>query len=182
MAKKSSGSLVGVLLLLVPVAWVCNLCTGDHRRTPTAAPARAVDEPEPEPLTARPLPAEPPGAAEPEPGSSPRRRHGSRRAHDEPAEKTETAKAPRAARTVDPFATPDAAGDEAEIDPAELDRALDEVLDSPRSSSRSRPAPSAPAAVPSSTCCKHCGPSSKPCGNSCISLSKTCHKGQGCAC
>ena len=64
----------------------------------------------------------------------------------------------------------------------ELDRALDEVLDSPRSSSRSRPAPSAPAAVPSSTCCKHCGPSSKPCGNSCISLSKTCHKGRGCAC
>lgn len=32
-------------------------------------------------------------------------------------------------------------------------------------------------------CCKHCDPSkSKPCGDSCISLNKTCHKGAGCAC
>jgi hypothetical protein len=31
-------------------------------------------------------------------------------------------------------------------------------------------------------CCKHCGPNSQPCGESCISLSKTCHKGAGCAC
>jgi endonuclease YncB( thermonuclease family) len=37
--------------------------------------------------------------------------------------------------------------------------------------------------APSSvTCCKHCGPNSQPCGNSCISLRYTCHKGQGCAC
>jgi len=31
------------------------------------------------------------------------------------------------------------------------------------------------------TCCKHCN-NSRPCGDSCISLSKTCHKGAGCAC
>lgn len=31
-------------------------------------------------------------------------------------------------------------------------------------------------------CCKHCGPNSKPCGDSCISLDKTCHKVGGCAC
>lgn len=32
-------------------------------------------------------------------------------------------------------------------------------------------------------CCKHCNPArSKPCGDSCISLTKTCHKGAGCAC
>lgn len=33
-----------------------------------------------------------------------------------------------------------------------------------------------------SRCCKHCGASSKPCGDSCISLSKQCHKSGGCAC
>jgi hypothetical protein len=34
-----------------------------------------------------------------------------------------------------------------------------------------------------SGCCKTCNPAkSKPCGDSCISLSKTCHKGAGCAC
>jgi len=32
------------------------------------------------------------------------------------------------------------------------------------------------------SCCKHCGPNSKPCGNSCISLKYNCHKGSGCAC
>ncbi|RKI09809.1 hypothetical protein D7Y15_23205 [Corallococcus sp. AB030] len=31
-------------------------------------------------------------------------------------------------------------------------------------------------------CCKYCGSDSKPCGDSCISLDKTCHKGPGCAC
>ncbi len=32
-------------------------------------------------------------------------------------------------------------------------------------------------------CCKNCDPAkSKPCGDSCISLGKTCQKGQGCAC
>ncbi|KFE35385.1 hypothetical protein [Thioclava atlantica] len=30
-------------------------------------------------------------------------------------------------------------------------------------------------------CCKHCS-SGKACGNSCISRSKTCRKGPGCAC
>lgn len=31
-------------------------------------------------------------------------------------------------------------------------------------------------------CCKHCGSTSQPCGNSCISNSKTCHTAPGCAC
>lgn len=32
-------------------------------------------------------------------------------------------------------------------------------------------------------CCKTCNPAkSKPCGDSCIALNKTCHKGAGCAC
>lgn len=31
-------------------------------------------------------------------------------------------------------------------------------------------------------CCKHCGSSSKPCGDSCISTSSTCHSPPGCAC
>jgi len=34
----------------------------------------------------------------------------------------------------------------------------------------------------SSGCCKHCGPNSQPCGDSCISRSYTCHKAAGCAC
>jgi len=33
----------------------------------------------------------------------------------------------------------------------------------------------------SQTCCKRCN-KGKACGNSCISKSYTCHKGQGCAC
>ncbi len=42
---------------------------------------------------------------------------------------------------------------------------------------------SVPTNPPSAGCCKHCNPAkSKPCGDSCISLSKTCHVGQGCAC
>jgi hypothetical protein len=55
----------------------------------------------------------------------------------------------------------------------------------------SRPAP-APKLAPiptipapssgSSGCCKHCGVNSKACGDSCISLSKTCHQPPGCAC
>jgi hypothetical protein len=31
-------------------------------------------------------------------------------------------------------------------------------------------------------CCKECGPSSKPCGGTCIPVSKTCHTSGGCAC
>lgn len=38
-----------------------------------------------------------------------------------------------------------------------------------------------PDAVASSACCKTCT-SGKPCGDSCIAASKTCHKPPGCAC
>lgn len=31
-------------------------------------------------------------------------------------------------------------------------------------------------------CCKHCGPNSQPCGDSCISLEYVCHQPPGCAC
>lgn len=31
-------------------------------------------------------------------------------------------------------------------------------------------------------CCKHCGPDSKPCGDSCIPKDHTCTKFGGCAC
>jgi hypothetical protein len=34
---------------------------------------------------------------------------------------------------------------------------------------------------PARACCKHCGSNSQPCGDTCISLSKTCHVGVGCA-
>ena len=34
----------------------------------------------------------------------------------------------------------------------------------------------------SGACCKHCGPTSKPCGDSCINNSYTCHTPPGCAC
>jgi hypothetical protein len=50
-------------------------------------------------------------------------------------------------------------------------------LDAPSAPS----APSAPACVPASKCCKVCD-AGKACGNSCISRSKNCHKGRGCAC
>lgn len=44
--------------------------------------------------------------------------------------------------------------------------------------------PQEPAPAPAQRdCCKYCNPArSKPCGDSCISLSKTCHNGPGCAC
>ncbi len=35
---------------------------------------------------------------------------------------------------------------------------------------------------PYDPCCKHCGQSSKPCGDSCIANDKECHKEPGCAC
>jgi len=38
-----------------------------------------------------------------------------------------------------------------------------------------------PTAVPQQSCCKRCS-KGKPCGNTCISRSKTCHVGRGCAC
>lgn len=37
------------------------------------------------------------------------------------------------------------------------------------------------ACVPAAKCCKVCE-GGKACGNSCISQSKNCHKGRGCAC
>lgn len=44
------------------------------------------------------------------------------------------------------------------------------------------PAQPQPTAAPAA-CCKYCNPAkSKPCGDSCISLDKTCQKGPGCAC
>lgn len=43
--------------------------------------------------------------------------------------------------------------------------------------------PNPPPPPPSGGCCKYCNPAkSKPCGDSCISLNKTCNVGQGCAC
>lgn len=45
-----------------------------------------------------------------------------------------------------------------------------------------QPLAAPPPAGGGSSCCKHCGPSSQPCGNSCISLRYTCHVGPGCAC
>lgn len=31
-------------------------------------------------------------------------------------------------------------------------------------------------------CCKHCGSTSRPCGDTCIASDKVCHVGSGCAC
>jgi hypothetical protein len=39
----------------------------------------------------------------------------------------------------------------------------------------------APSCIPAEQCCKRCD-KGKACGNSCISRSKNCHKGRGCAC
>lgn len=36
--------------------------------------------------------------------------------------------------------------------------------------------------APVKNCCMHCGANSKPCGDACISKSKTCNKRSGCAC
>jgi len=47
---------------------------------------------------------------------------------------------------------------------------------------RATPVPTPRSSTADTGCCKHCGPNSKPCGNSCISLKYTCHKGAGCAC
>jgi len=42
--------------------------------------------------------------------------------------------------------------------------------------------PTSPPASGGGGCCKHCGPNSQPCGNSCISLRYTCRQPPGCAC
>lgn len=39
----------------------------------------------------------------------------------------------------------------------------------------------APSCIPAQQCCKRCD-KGKACGNTCISRSKNCHKGRGCAC
>lgn len=57
-------------------------------------------------------------------------------------------------------------------------------LETPRSSVA--PMTVRPTVLPDGTvlaqfCCKHCT-TGKPCGNSCISRSSTCHRGPGCAC
>jgi hypothetical protein len=96
-------------------------------------------------------------APEPEPHHTKHRGHAKRVHHDKAA----------TAEPADPTAD-------------DIDRALhDALIDPAPAPERRRPSPVAPEP---STCCKHCGPSSKPCGNSCISLSKSCHKGRGCAC
>jgi len=43
-------------------------------------------------------------------------------------------------------------------------------------------APTAPPAGGGGACCKHCGTTSKPCGDTCISLKFTCNTPPGCAC
>ena len=53
----------------------------------------------------------------------------------------------------------------------------------PTPASKLAPIPTIPApSSGSGGCCKHCGANSKACGDSCISLSKTCHQPPGCAC
>jgi hypothetical protein len=59
------------------------------------------------------------------------------------------------------------------------EQALQDALERARTQ-RSFPAPTWPTA-PSSSCCKICS-RGKACGNTCISRSKTCHVGVGCAC
>ncbi|MBI3181238.1 MAG: hypothetical protein HYZ28_03745 [Myxococcales bacterium] len=39
-----------------------------------------------------------------------------------------------------------------------------------------------PKEIPGQACCKVCGPTSRPCGDACISLKQACHKPRGCAC
>lgn len=56
------------------------------------------------------------------------------------------------------------------------------LLDADKKPARDPGDPVAPASQPSSACCKRCQRNSKPCGDSCISVSKTCHKDVGCAC
>ena len=41
--------------------------------------------------------------------------------------------------------------------------------------------PAGPACIPAGQCCKVCD-KGQACGNTCISRTKECHKGRGCAC
>ncbi|MCA9710746.1 MAG: hypothetical protein KDK70_33200 [Myxococcales bacterium] len=159
------------MLLLAPVVWVCSLCTSDDSPAPAPAPAARPPAPsQPPPVAASPAPVEDSADARtPTPAAAHERRHRPRRSHH-PGPET-----PERSETVDPWDDPDEASPTA----SDLDRALDEARSTPSSGSR----PKSPiAATPSATCCRHCGPTSKPCGDSCISRSKTCHKGRGCAC
>jgi hypothetical protein len=42
--------------------------------------------------------------------------------------------------------------------------------------------PPPPISPPAAGCCKHCGSTSQPCGDACISNKNTCHTAPGCAC
>jgi len=163
MPKRSTGSILGLLLLLLPVAWVCHLCTGSDRARPAATtPTREPSAPP----AATPVADAPvvPVAPVPEPHPAKHARHGKRSHHDTPEHET----------AVMPAAPGDATADE-------IDRALQDALIEPEPEPSRRSA-SAFDDGSGALCCKHCGPSSQPCGDSCISRSKTCHKGRGCAC
>lgn len=57
------------------------------------------------------------------------------------------------------------------------------VASQPTAAATSAPLPSPPPTAAPIACCKYCDPAkSKPCGDGCISLSKTCHQPPGCAC
>lgn len=55
-----------------------------------------------------------------------------------------------------------------------------EILSALRQAPAAASTCSAPVRV-AQACCKYCS-KGKPCGDSCISRAKQCHKGQGCAC
>lgn len=151
MARKANSAAIGWLILLAPVAWVCNLCSGD---SPPSSPPPAVapdHEPEPKAFVELPAEVEPEPAVEPEPPAPKKKRK---------AKKKRRAKKTRAAEPKD--------------EPSE--DILSAVQDAAKPASAPKPVRAA------RTCCKHCGPSSKPCGTSCISRRYTCHKGPGCAC
>jgi len=57
----------------------------------------------------------------------------------------------------------------------------EEAAASRRTGRDDQPPPPGPAFAPARECCKHCT-TGCPCGDSCISCSKRCHKGPGCAC
>lgn len=57
-----------------------------------------------------------------------------------------------------------------------------EAAPPPKVESAPPPKRTAPAQRQSTQCCKQCSARSKPCGDSCISRQKACHKSGGCAC
>lgn len=170
MASKSSGSLIGLLVILAPIAWVCSLCTTDDRSAPPEPkPAPGVESPRPTPtITTPPLSTDPIATDTPQPDHPSHRKRRHRR---------KTAASPK-----EPSGT-------ATVDIAqELDAALEDARREPTKtppSTRARRAEgrsTEPDSRRPGVCCKVCSARSKPCGDSCISRSKTCHKGPGCAC